>query len=305
MVKTFGGKIAKFFSVILSVVLLLGCAVMFAACESKYPEISMKISFNDETYTLKYKLYRNMYKQTVAHYLELIDMDFYDGTVIHDFQSDRMVGGAYTYENLETSSADELEALDYEAFIRDGDSIKLKNISVWEDEAREIPTGRLFGETTDNGYTVDNNGLTNKYGALGTYTYLTKSNTVVARDEDGTATAYVQVWCKQTTKDAYVLRDYYKNSTTSMFYIYTSESTMASGSYCVFGELADDASKTALQDLMQAIEDYKTDMELDSFSETKEDVTIEDSLVPDTSYTVDFEVPAEKIVIDEVKVLKY
>ena len=63
MVKAIGGKLGKLFSVILASMLLIGCAFMFTACESKRPEISMDISFNGETYTLNYKLYRDLYSQ--------------------------------------------------------------------------------------------------------------------------------------------------------------------------------------------------------------------------------------------------
>ena len=52
--------------------------------------------------------------------MELIDAGFYDGTVIHDYRSDRMVGGGYTYEDTENadylndlvSLADQYDALD-------------------------------------------------------------------------------------------------------------------------------------------------------------------------------------------------
>ena len=95
MTKTLGGRVAKIVSLLIAAMLVLMVSFAFVGCESKRPEISIRITFNGETYDLEYQLYRNMYPQTVAHYLELIDMDYFDGTVIHDYQSSRMVGGGY------------------------------------------------------------------------------------------------------------------------------------------------------------------------------------------------------------------
>ena len=101
MFKSLGGKLAKGCAVALAAASLLGCTLMFSGCESKNPEISVNIEFNGEEYSLTYKLHRDLYSQTVAHYIELIDKDFFDGTVVHDFQSNRMVAGGYTYTDLE------------------------------------------------------------------------------------------------------------------------------------------------------------------------------------------------------------
>ena len=117
MAKSLGGKIAKLVSVIAAALLVLAMSFAFVGCETKHPEISVKISFNEETYELEYKLYRNMYPQTVAHYLELIDMKYFDGTVIHDYRSDRMVGGGYYYDGEDV--VDDLVEKDYDAATKD------------------------------------------------------------------------------------------------------------------------------------------------------------------------------------------
>ena len=109
---------------------------------------------------------------------------------------------------------------------------------------------------------------------------------------------------KQSSKDDYGHSEYYKNSTTSMFYIYTSTSSSTDRNYCVFGELADDESKQALEDLLDAIDDYQSDNELDSFTEEHE-VTIRDEFVSGGSYEATFDVPAAKVVITSVEVNKY
>ena len=201
MTKTFAGKIGKALSVLVASALLLVSALMLSACSGKYPEISMRISFNGEEYTLNYILYRNYYQQTVDHYMELIDMDYFDGTVISDYQSDRMVAGGYRYEGENT---DELIALDYEAATKDADgSVTLENITVWKDADRNEATNRLHGETSVNGFSVSEGGLNNKFGVLGTYSY-------VPTGEKTTVTF------KQSSKDDYGHSEYYKNSTTSM-----------------------------------------------------------------------------------------
>ena len=78
MAQSLGKKVARIFSVLVAALLICSAAFLFTACETDHPKIKMTIEFNDKSYELTYKLYRNMYPKTVAHYLELIDMDFYD-----------------------------------------------------------------------------------------------------------------------------------------------------------------------------------------------------------------------------------
>lgn len=294
MFKILGGKIAKACSVALAAATLLGCTFMFTACESDNPEISVNIEFNGTEYNLTYKLHRNLYSQTVAHYIELIDLGYYDGTVIHDFQSNRMVGGGYTYHDLENGDVmDDLTPLDYDGATKDAEgNVTLENITVWRDTERQQATNRLHGETAVNGFSVEEGGLTNKFGVLGTYSYVPSS--------EKAAVTY-----KHSSSDTYSSSEYYKNSTTSMFYIYTSNSTSTDRNYCVFGELADDESKQALEDLLDAIDDYETDNELDSFTEELADVTIRDEFVSGGSYEATFNVPVAKVVITSIEVTKY
>ena len=111
---------------------------------------------------------------------------------------------------------------------------------------------------------------------------------------------------KQSSSDKYGQSEYYKNSTTSLFYIFTASSGSSESRYCVFGELADEDSKTALDDLLAAISDYVDTLGDDAeFTQTKEDVVIQDEFVDGGSYNVDFEVPQSKIVIENVDVVKY
>lgn len=295
MLKTFGGKLFRLFAVVLSAAVVAGCALMFTACSVRRSEISVRISFNGEEYTLNYVLYRDYYRQTVDHFMALIDEDFFDNTVIHDYRSDRMVGGGYTYESMDTSDElDDLEALDYDGTTLDTDgSVKVITPTVWEDSERNAATNRLHGETAANGFEIDNGaGLTNKLGALGTYTYVTS------------AIGKTNVTYKQSSSDGYGASEYYKNSVTSLFYIYTGSSSSTDSNYCVFGELKDEESTTALNDLISAVSTYLTDNELDSFTESKTQ-EIADKYVDGGSYEAEFSVPVAKIVVNEIKVVKY
>lgn len=74
MAQSLGKKVARIFSVLVAALLICSAAFLFTACETDHPKIKMTIEFNDKSYELTYKLYRNMYPKTVAHYLELIDM---------------------------------------------------------------------------------------------------------------------------------------------------------------------------------------------------------------------------------------
>lgn len=85
----------------LALVAVVGVSAAASACtvKSDHPEAEITISFNDKTYTITYTLYRNMYPQTVQHFIELADSGFYNNTIIHDYKSSDWVGGAYSYES--------------------------------------------------------------------------------------------------------------------------------------------------------------------------------------------------------------
>ncbi len=308
MAKTFIGKACKLFSVIIAAVLLAGCVFMFAACESRHPEITFTISFKGETYTLEYKLDRSVAPQTVAHYIELIDLDYFDNTVIHDYQDDRMIGGGYTYmvdDQIDMNlPVMDLTPLDYEGITTDGNgNVTLQNISLWRDAECTQPLNRLFGEiSSGNGVSMGNGSfLSNSFGALGTYTYAYK-----VTGEEGMKD-FVYITPSESGESN--ARQYYRNSVQGMFYIYTSTSSSSDGNFCVFGELKNEDSETALQDLRDAISTYQEDEELDSFTEVKTDSVVYDNMVGNGSYTLDgedrFDVPVEKIIIEKVEVTKY
>lgn len=302
MTKILGGKIAKFATLLIAALLVLTASLAFVGCETKRPEISMKITFNGETYELEYVLYRNMYPQTVAHYLELIDMGYYDGTVIHDYQSSRMVGGGYYYESANADEETDLKTKEYDAATKDENgNVTLDNVSVWADENKTVAYNTLYGEFAKNGFTVENNGLTNQLGALGTYYY-----TPVWTSNDSPR-VYVQL----NSSNEMDTRYYCYNSTRSLFYMYTGSSGTET-QYCTFGLLKDSGDEETFQNLLDAIEEYTLetlnggDEEGTEVFTTEVPRTIEDEYWDESSYEdVTFNVPRAKIVIEEVRVLKY
>lgn len=307
MTKTLGGRLAKIAALLISVLLVLTAAFAFVGCETKRPEISIKLSFNGQTYEMEYKLYRNMYPQTVAHYLELIDMGYFDGTVIHDYQSDRMVGGGYDYEG-EDFSQNDLQADNYAAVLKDYDAatkdengnVTLENISVWADENKESAYNTLYGEFSANGFTVENNGLTNSLGSIGTYYY-----THVWTGEDAR-----RVYIQHSGSGEMDTRYYCYNATRSLFYLYTGSSGTDTN-YCTFGVLKDSGDQETFQSLLDAIKEYTLETLNGGDEEGTEEFTTEVSMVIEdeywemSSYEETFNVPKAQIVIESVRVLKY
>lgn len=297
MAKFFGNTLGKVFSVVLAVFLLIGVAFAFVGCESDYPQIRITIRFDDndseteDTYVLNYRLSRKMYPQTVRHYLELIDAGFYDGTVIHDYQSNRMIGGGYTYDDLNDDYRDIVSLAG--AY----DALSLTP-TVWADADYSEALNTLYGEVTANGFSVDNGtGYTNEKGALGTYTYL-------ERTDLPSPSPQVYVHGSGSRGDAEV--NYRYNATTSLFYLYTGNSTTTDSSYCVFGLLADDDSKTRFDELLSAISSYTSTMqEEDEFTELQDSDRIVDERTEYGYYTAEFNVPKVKIVIESIEVTGY
>ena len=107
------------------------------------------------------------------------------------------------------------------------------------------------------------------------------------------------------------IRPYCYNATTSMFYLYTGSSGTDTA-YCTFGVLNGKKYEEKFQELLDAIEAYTLDIlnggdeEGTEVFTTEETMTIEDGYWAESSYEdVSFSIPRAKIVIEQVKVLKY
>ncbi len=286
---------------ILSAVSVFGCAATLTACETSHPEVEMKIEFNDKTYTLEYKLYRNVAPATTDHFLWLAGNGYYNDLCVHDYSQEdyvRMYTGAYEL----ATSTDDADGLVYKKYY---DTISTyKNygdfpVSVWMDEEKANPTYTLKGEFSANNFSVESGALKETFGSLTMY-----YNSISAYED----VAEEDVYMLRADGKGVSKRDYQYNCATSMFYISLSAASKNNNAYCTFATLKAD-SKSALQSLQTALNEYIEDNyngESSDFTES-ESVTVctDDAHLGDHSITETFSVPKKPIVIKKVKVLKY
>ena len=260
------------------------CAATFTACETDYPEVTLEIEFDGEVYELEYKLYRKVAPSTVNHFLKLVENGYYDGVCVHDYDasSDKLFTGAYTY----SAGADD-GGLVYKNYYDIVKTYEAFPHSVWADETQQTPTYTLYGEFSDNGFSVKNGIKENLFGSLSMY-YTSKTTS-----ED-------KVSVKRADGDGYSNKQYKYNSATSMFAITLNESATTSAAYCTFATLAEDSVDT-LKDLKAAIEAYESDFTNDYTVEVDRD----DMFVNDHSLTAEYSVPSVAIVIKKASVEKY
>jgi cyclophilin family peptidyl-prolyl cis-trans isomerase len=260
------------------------CAATFTACETDYPEVTLEIEFDGEVYELEYKLYRKVAPSTVNHFLKLVENGYYDGVCVHDYDaaSSKLVTGAYTY----TAGADN-GGLVYKNYYDIVKTYENFPHTVWADEAQQTPTYTLYGEFSDNGFSVKKGITDNLFGSLSMY-YTSKTTS-----ED-------KVSVKRADGDGYSNKQYKYNSATSMFAIALSESATTSSAYCTFATLAEDSVDT-LKDLKEAIEGYEDDLTNDYTVEVDRD----DAFVAGHSLTAEYSVPSIAIVIKKATVGKY
>lgn len=217
-----------------------------SGCNTDHPEAEITISYNGSDYVLKYKMYRNMYPQTVQHFIELADNGFYNGMIVHNYQSSYWYTGGYNYVVEEEDvpsyedaiAGDDNDRLDfmeaaskeYEySVLADPDNGKITP-SVYEDiiDGKYIkPLNTLIGEFSNNQHKIDNGALTNAFGSLSMYYTAKKAGSVENQ----------MVYLDKTGSDFGVKGSYSYNSATSIFRIQTGTSTSSSSSYCVFATL--------------------------------------------------------------------
>ena len=301
---------------------LSGCTI-----ETKHPRAEITIEFNGTEYVIEYTLYRNMYPQTVRHFIELADAGFYDNTIIHDYTSTDWLGGGYNYIADEYESA--IEGGDIASYLSGDDEdegtsteIASKEVeyaglassltaTVYTDyyidskDNMQVDTSTAYytlrGEFEANGHIIDNGALSGSLGSLKMYYY----SDLVYTTSEASAMVYVK-----TSKNETQMLSYKYNSATSLFSIQVSSSTSYSASsYCTFGELRNDDAEDTLNDLLDAIDDYISDNcdgDDDNFVQTSDYVTVNtyDNTYVD-ALTVKYDVPVEPIIIKSVKITKY
>lgn len=282
------------------------CAGVFAAIpamsgctiQTEHPEAKITISFNDVEYVLEYKMYRNMYPQTVLHFIELAENNFYDNTIIHDYESSYWYGGGYGYteeydQDFEDGAMDDYltntsKASEYYNDLFLGGKL---TPSVYLDYIAgdyKQPLSTLIGEFSNNQHIIEKNALASSFGCLSMY-YSDKSDTVkhVYLDKEGT--------------DDELLGDYNYNSATSLFRIQVSSSTSEISSYCIFAVLKD---TDVLDDLRSDISTYISDNSLSGKFTQNATVTLYDYDVK-TETQDTYTLPYLPLIIKKVEITKY
>ncbi|MGN1372925.1 MAG: peptidylprolyl isomerase [Candidatus Coproplasma sp.] len=285
------------------------CMTFMAGCTNAHPEAEITISFDEQDYVLKYRLYRNMYPQTVQHFIELTQNGFYDGTIIHNYTNNYLYGGGYKYENesltyeeaYEAGNNGDLETMrDYYSDVSkekeyltlaDPNNGKITpSVYTTIDDGEYVnPLNTLIGEFTANQHKIDNGALKQTYGCLTMY-YTAKSSDVVKNK---------RVYLDKYGSAFGVQGDYTYNSATSLFRIYTANPQTPSSlsAYCVFGTLK---NTDVLDDLKTAFSDNKI---------TSKSVTLyvdnEDPFLGPNSNEATYAMASMPIVIKTVKITKY
>ncbi len=284
----------------------------FAGCfiETNHPVVRITVTFDGEDYKMEYKLYRNMYPQTVRHFIELADAGFYDNTIVHDYiKSDSWVTGGFSYNADAYADAisyermsDYLEQYDleesYNALFEQGKltpsvySNKEKDGGVSSEDALRS----VMGEFSNNiGQEIENGALSASYGTLKMFYYPLETMQHV----------YV------TPNKSQVIEALYKNnSATSLFMIQVSSTSSYSASnYATFGKIKDTDD---LDDLLDAIDDYIDDNldDEDDFTQDVADVELNlyddyDTEFVDRGIETDFTATTTPIIIKSVKVVRY
>lgn len=235
---------------------------VLSGCDKDHPEAEITISFDGTDYVLEYKLYRNMYPQTVQHFIELAQNGFYDNTIIHNYQSSSSYWYAGGYDYISESADDDVPT--YEEAYADGSSEVLLDYyeaaskeyeysvladpdngkitpSVYEDISQGSyvdPLDTLIGEFSSNQHTIENGALKQSFGCL-TFYYSSKSQDSVTNK---------RVYLNKTGSSFGVQGQYTYNSATSLFRINTGTTTSSLSSYCIFATLENSDVLTSLKE---------------------------------------------------------
>ncbi len=306
-------KIALCFAsalVICSVGAVAGCKP-----ETDHPEVQITYEFNGTSYSVDYKLYRNMYPHTVRHFIELSDEGFYNDMIIHNYQTNDWFTGGYSYNAGDYSAKvdnasqmteyfeDYSKESSYSELFAAGKLTPSVYSNFFYDDGKEkvdrstaLPT--VMGEFYNNiNQEIEKGALTADYGCLKMYYYEKESRQKV----------YVT-----PTGNQIILADYNKNCATSVFALQTGVSSSYSEvNYTVFAQLK---NTETFDKLVAAVKEYidnnysgtasnfytaNTQARVDNYD------NFSDKAENDKGKEVNFNVPKQPIIVKSVKVTKY
>ncbi len=288
-----------------------------AACnmETAHPRATITVEFNSQTYDIDYQLYRNMYPQTVKHFIELADNGFYNDMIVHNYTSNDWFTGAYSYNAGESSYSEAYDNGNMKSYLEEDNNKEQAYYALaetvltpsvfssykYDEKGNKVAgdkMGNLVGEFKSNQHTIEKGELSARLGTLKMFYYEKK------KDEDTQVSQKVHV-----VKDGklYTDWDYKYNCATSLFSMQVGgSSSYSAADYCVFAELLDDGARDALNELLEAVKDYASDNS--GFSKTVADVAVD--LYDDFSefnrgQEVNFTMTSAPIIIKSVKIKKY
>ena len=289
-------KISRLLAIAGATLMSAAAMVAFAGCDTGSPEVTITYEFNGEKYEVEYTLSRDGAPMTVRHFLELADAGYYDGTVIHNYESNGLLlyGGGYVLDE-----DGELEEKDYWTEVKRLEEEKGITFtqSVFYDNTTD-PLYTVRGEFSANGVEKNNKSLRqNARGTLVMY-YMNKG-------EDSTRVSTLRNDGKEVQDG-----DYYRyNSATSLFYTITSSNNTSGNSdneYCAFGVVKD---YEQLKKLLDAISEYKEGLDENNPFTIDRDVMLNQhdpfESVSKGGITATYSIPTEPIIITSVKVNKY
>lgn len=297
-------------------------ATAASACkiETEHPQVEITYEFDSKTYAVKYTLYRNMYPNTVRHFIELTENEFFNDTFIHNYATNDWFTGGYEYNEASYTSLSENASQmseyfdDYskeDAYVKlfnDGiltpsvysnfsyETIGKENVQVVQDKDA-LPY--VMGEFKNNiAQEIENGALTAEYGCLKMF-YYEKTSTQ-------------KVYVTPVHDNRVFMADYKKNCATSVFMVQTgSSSSYSSSDYTVFGKLDDDET---FADLLDAISDYKSNnygssssssFTLSTTARVDNTDNFSNKAEADKGKSETFNVPLKPIIVRTVRVTKY
>ncbi len=235
-------SVRRFAAALTAAVIGAGAVCMFAACTSDHPEITITYSFNGNDYEVEYVLSRENAPETVQHFIELADAKFYDGTVIHNYDSNFLYGGGYTIED------GVLTEKDYFSFVKEYEKEHDAFTQTVFKTDGTTPLYTVVGEFPKAGRGPERSTLFHSQGSLAMYYNDYKNFTYdvnVERADGG----------KGNDGEKMDKKSYLYNSTTSLFYTFLGVSNDERNElYAVIGQTKDYEGQ--LVPLIDAINTY-------------------------------------------------